>query len=124
MKTATRRRPRIWVTIILALMILVPACYGFGSKFREFLLLAPDPDGAFTIMPILNYLLVSAGFLCLFFWAIMHGMFRDIEKPKFTMMANERRLDAEERLEQEETDTSPLSKAEPAEREWWQHGRD
>jgi hypothetical protein len=90
---------RPWVTVGLALVILVPALIGFGVKFREFLALVRFEEGAFTIVPILNYLLVGVGFLLLFLWAILHGMFRDVERPKFTMLANERRLDAE--LEQE-----------------------
>ena len=80
---------------VLALVILVPALLGFGTKFLEFLALVGQEEGAFTVVPILNYLLVSFGFLLLFGWAVLHGMFRDIEKPKVTMMENEARLDAE-----------------------------
>ena len=96
-KTSHRRRP--WRMIVLALVILLPALFGFGTKFREFLLLVGDEDGAFTVMPILNYLLVSLGFLGLFLWAVLHGMFRDIEKPKYRMLLNEQRLDAALRRE-------------------------
>ena len=94
-RTQLGGRPRTRVTVILAVIILVPALIGFGVKFREFLHLVGDEDGSFTIMPILNYLLVSLGFLLLFLWAILHGMFRDIEKPKYQMLANERQLDEE-----------------------------
>jgi hypothetical protein len=89
-------RPRPMLTALLAVVILVPALIGFGTKFREFLALVRFEEGAFTVVPILNYLLVGAGFLLLFLWAILHGMFRDIERPKFTMLANERRLDAQQ----------------------------
>lgn len=102
MNTFVQKRPRPTVTIVLALVILIPALIGFGIKFREFVLLAGDPDGSFTLMPVLNYLMVSLGFLLLFGWAIFHGMFRDIEKPKFTMMENEAMLDEEERQAEEE----------------------
>jgi hypothetical protein len=51
-------------------------------------------DGGFALVPILNYLLVSAGFLLLFFAALLHGMFRDIEKPKHQMLENEALLDS------------------------------
>lgn len=98
----SRPGPSNWVTLVLAIVILAPALYGFGGKFLEFLTLAGDEEGAFTIMPILNYLLASAGFLLLFGWAVMHGMFRDIERPKYTMLENERRLDEAEAREQEE----------------------
>jgi uncharacterized membrane protein len=101
MRTNMPARPRTWLMTILALIILVPAMLGFGNKFLEFLLLVGDEEGAFTVIPILNYLLVSLGFLLLFGWAVMHGMFRNIEGPKHTMLANEQRLDEERRLEDE-----------------------
>jgi nitrogen fixation-related uncharacterized protein len=44
---------------------------------------------------VVTYLLVFVGFALLFLWAVWHGMFRDIEKPKHTMLANEARLDQE-----------------------------
>jgi hypothetical protein len=83
------------ITIILAVFILLPACYGFVKKFVELVSLVGDEEGSFAVMPVANYLLASLGFLLLFLWAMCHGMFRDIEKPKLTMMDNEARLDAE-----------------------------
>jgi hypothetical protein len=91
----TPHRARPWLTIVFALVILLPALWGFGTKFREFLALAGDEEGSFTVVPILNYLLVSLGFLFLFGWAMFHGMFRDLERPKYTMLANEQKLDQE-----------------------------
>ncbi len=87
------QRQKSVTTWILAVVILVPALLGFGKKFSEFLALANDPDGAFAVAPVLNYLLASAGFLLLFVWAIVHGMFRDIERPKYDMLAAQQRLD-------------------------------
>lgn len=82
--------------LLMALAVLLPSLYGFGTKLLEFIaLFRGDVDGAFAISPVLNYLLASLGFLCLFGWAAMHGMFRDVERPKFTMLENEARLDAE-----------------------------
>ncbi len=89
------------ITIILAVCILLPAGFGFGKKFLELLSLVGDEEGSFAVMPVLNYLLASFGFLLLFLWAMCHGMFRDIEKPKLTMMDNEARLDAEAEEERE-----------------------
>ncbi len=40
----------------------------------------------------------SLGFLALFLWAVWHGMFRDIEKPKRTMLENEQMLDLAEQV--------------------------
>ena len=99
--------PRMRVTVILAIVILVPALLGFGKKFFEFLSLLGDAEGSFAVLPVLNYLLMSLGFLFLFAWAMMHGMFRNIEGPKFTMLDNEAKLDAEERRRQEEEDEAP-----------------
>ncbi len=82
--------------LVMALAILVPSLYGFGTKFLEFIALyRGDVEGAFAISPIVNYLLASLGFLFLFAGPAMHGMFRDIEQPKYTMLENEPRLDAE-----------------------------
>jgi hypothetical protein len=93
----TTSRAQVLTTIAFALVILVPSLLGFANKFREFVLLyRGDVDGVFAITPIMNYLLASLGFFCLFFWAIYQGMFRDIEAPKYTMLENERRLDEED----------------------------
>lgn len=95
---APASRSAQWITALLAVAILVPSLWGFGSKFIEFVTLARgDADGAFAISPVVNYLLASVGFLFLFGWAALHGMFRDIEAPKRAMLENEWRLDALER---------------------------
>ena len=90
-------RPQVITTIVFALVILIPSLLGFANKFREFILIfRGDVDGVFAITPIMNYLLASLGFFFLFCWAICHGMFRDIERPKYTMLENERKLDEED----------------------------
>ena len=87
-------RTRRLVMLLMALAVLVPSLYGFGTKFLEFVALyRGDVEGAFAISPILNYLLASLGFLLLFAWAALGGMFRDIEQPKYTMLENEALLD-------------------------------
>jgi hypothetical protein len=93
------RRRRL-LMIGLSLLILVPAGVGFGTKLREFFILyLGDNEGAFTAMPLLNYLLASAGFFFLFCWALMHGMFRDIEGPGKKMLETDQQLDEEEEFE-------------------------
>ncbi len=78
---------------------LLPCLWGFGSKFRELVILCQgDAEGAFAIAPIMNYLLASTGFLLLLGWGAMNGMFRDIELPKYTMLENEQLLDAKENM--------------------------
>ena len=95
-RNANRLRSR--VTLLLALLILIPSCWGFGNKFLEFVAIyRGEVDGAFAVAPILNYLLASTGFLLLFFWGAMNGMFHDIERPKYTMLETERLLDEQER---------------------------
>ncbi len=79
---------------LLAAVILIPSLLGFGNKFIELVrIYRGDADGAFAVAPITNYILASSGFLLLFFWAAANGMFRDIERPKYSMLENERRLD-------------------------------
>lgn len=90
--------PRRWPSRLLktffALLILVPCMYGFCTKFWELVVICRgDMTGAFAIAPIVNYLLASAGFLLLLGWAAANGMFHDIERPKQTLLENERRLD-------------------------------
>lgn len=93
-----RTRPAShWVMLAMALAVLVPCLLGFGTKFLEFIALyRGDAEGAFAISPILNYLLASFGFLLLFGWAALGGMFHDIEAPKYTMLENEAVLDEED----------------------------
>jgi hypothetical protein len=87
-------RKLLIVNICFAIAVLVPSLYGFSGKFLEFVhLFRGNSDGVFAITPILNYLLASAGFFCLFFWAMLHGMFHDVERPKVTMLDIERQLD-------------------------------
>lgn len=80
--------------LLLALVILVPACLGFANKFFEFVMLfGGDADGAFAVTPIVNYLLAGGGFLLMFFWAALNGMFHDIEGPKHLHLEREKMLD-------------------------------
>jgi len=91
---------RTWVVVVLAFIILTPSFYGFLSKYGELIhtLASEAPDeGAFAAAPILNYLFASGGFLMLFIWAALNGMFRNIEAPKFKMLENERMLDENSR---------------------------
>lgn len=84
------------VTIVLAVLILIPSLIGFASKLVEFYhVVKGKADGAFALTPIVNYVLASLGFLCLLVWAAGHGMFHDLEAPKHAMLAQERRLDEE-----------------------------
>jgi hypothetical protein len=82
------------LTVLFAIAVLGPSLYGFSGKFIEFIaLFRGDPDGVFAISPIVNYLLASLGFFCLFGWAACQGMFSDIERPKQTFLETEDLLD-------------------------------
>ena len=91
---------RPWVRGLIAVAFLGPCLWGFGTKFFELVQVCRgDPEGAFAITPILNYLLASAGFLLLLGWGALNGMFHDIEAPKYTMLRNEQMLDEIEEWE-------------------------
>jgi hypothetical protein len=95
MNTGQERKGwRPLVKLLATILVLGPCLYGFGTKFWELInTYRQDSDGAFAIAPIVNYLLASAGFLLMFVWAALNGMFRNIERPKQLMLDNEARLD-------------------------------
>jgi len=93
-KSASAARLRSAIVLTLAVLILVPSCVGFMQKLQKlFLVTQGETASAFAVAPLTNYLLASFGFLLLLAWAARNGMFHDIEKPKHTMLENERRLD-------------------------------
>ncbi len=91
-------RMQVRITLLLAVLILIPSGYGFAGKFIELIrVYRGESDGAFAVAPMMNYLLASLGFFCLLLWAAAHGMFRDIESPKYEMLVREEALEAEGR---------------------------
>lgn len=91
-------RLKKWVMVIITVGIILPGGYGFIEKFIQFVrTLRTDDAGGFTIIPICNYLIVTAGMACLLVWATARGMFRDIERPKFTMLEREQQIEAGDR---------------------------
>lgn len=92
--TAGMSRRQTWITLAMAVLILIPSMYGFVGKFVEFVhIYRGSAGGEFAVAPILNYLLASAGFFCMLLWAAWNGMFRDVERPKVEFLENESRLD-------------------------------
>jgi hypothetical protein len=82
------------LTWIFSTLVLVPAILGFANKFLDLLLVVQgDEEGAFAATPIVNYLLATAGFLCLLLWTAGQGAFRDLDAPSHTMFENELRFD-------------------------------
>ncbi len=94
--TAITRRRRSRAVIALGFVLMALTGAGFIWKFIQFIhTLKADPAGQFTVVPIINYALVTAGFTCILVWATLRGMFRDIEKPKHTMLEREAWLEQE-----------------------------
>jgi len=84
---------------IFSILMVVTAGSAFFFKLIEFILTAtregPSAMGSFLI-PVLNYLLVAAGFLLLFLWAYFSGQFRDVEAPKYRMLEMQEQFDREQ----------------------------
>jgi hypothetical protein len=85
-----------WLTWLFAAIVLIPTILGFANKFLDLILVVQgDEEGAFAVTPIVNYLLATAGFLCLLIWTAMQGAFRDLDGPSTAMLENQRRLDGQ-----------------------------
>ena len=96
-KARNRASLRSHITLALAVIILIPSLWGFGTKLYEFFAtFGHDPNGAFAVSPIMNYLFASAGFFLMLLWATANGMFSNIEQPKRTMLETEKLLDDNE----------------------------
>lgn len=83
-----------WLTWVVSAMVLTPAILGFANKFIDLILVVQgDEDGSFAVTPVVNYLLATAGFLCLFLWTASRGAFQDLDAPSRTMFENELKFD-------------------------------
>ena len=89
-------RAFIWT---FSIVLVAVAGTAFLFKLIEFFVTAttsgPSALASFLI-PVLNYLLVAAGFFCLFVWAYVSGQFRDLEKPKYRMLELQAQMDRAE----------------------------
>lgn len=94
-KQAKKRWTATRITIFFAAIVLPISMWGFVSKFRELIhtFQGEGSEGVFAVTPMVNYLMSSLGFFFLLLWAVMNGMFRDLEEPKETMLAREQELD-------------------------------
>ncbi len=102
MKTPPSSRSKRYTVLGLAFLLLAPGAYGFTEKLVQFVrTLNTDNEAGFTIIPISNYFLIAGGMACMLFWAMSNGMFRDIEKPKYTMLQREAELDGGALTEEE-----------------------
>ena len=84
---------------IFSVAMVVTAGTAFAFKLIEFIHTAtttgPSAMGSFLI-PVLNYLMVAAGFGLLFLWAYLSGQFRDLESAKYRMLELQREIDRDE----------------------------
>ena len=90
---------------IFSIAMVVTAGSAFVMKLIEFFATATRSGSdalASFLIPVLNYLLVAAGFFCLFLWAYFTGQFRDVEAPKHRMLEMQREIDREEALREVE----------------------
>jgi nitrogen fixation-related uncharacterized protein len=98
-RSAERRGGGRWFLWIFGPTVIIVAGTAFIFKLTEFIHVAtsegPNALASFLI-PVMNYLLVAAGFLCMFFWAYFTGQFRDVEAPKYRMLEMQREIDERE----------------------------
>jgi len=83
-----------------SVVLVVTAGTAFLFKLIEFVYTAVHGTGALTsfLIPVTNYLLVAAGFACLFFWAYLGGQFRNVERAKYRMLEMQDEIDRAERV--------------------------
>lgn len=87
-------RTKAIAVVGMVALFVVPAALAFINKFMKFVAtVGTDEMGGAALVPMLNYLMVAAGFICLMVWAAASGMFRDVEAPKHQMLETEEKLD-------------------------------
>ncbi len=78
-------------------VMVVIAGGGFIFKLIEFLTAFTSGEPfQFSIIPVMTYLIVAAGFGCLFMWAYLSGQFKDIEQPKHRMLEMQEEFDRQQ----------------------------
>lgn len=93
---SARARAFLW---LFSVAMVLTAGTAFVMKLYEFFYTATHGGSdalASFLIPVLNYLLVAAGFFSLFLWAYLTGQFRDLEAPKYRMLEIQREIDARE----------------------------
>ena len=79
-----------------SIAMVVTAGTAFTMKLIDFAITASNEGQdalASFLIPVMNYLLVAAGFSCLFVWAYVTGQFRDVERPKYRMLEMQQEID-------------------------------
>ncbi len=100
---AEKSKSKRWFLVVFSIVMVALAGTAFVVKLIEFFTTAtqggPEALGSFLI-PVLNYLLVAAGFFCLFLWAYFSGQFSDVEAAKYRMLEMQDQFDRQELLAQ------------------------
>ncbi len=110
-----RMTPKVRFIYGFCLFILLAGAVGFGYKLYEMSTSVLDaPEYGFSLPPVLTYLSVASGFFCLLVVAVMRGMFRNVEQPKYRMLEMEAEYDA-----QEARATVPAEDEERDADAWW-----
>jgi nitrogen fixation-related uncharacterized protein len=82
--------------MLLMLFAVLIGGSGFVYKLIQFSKEALTSEVAsFAVVPVIVYVLVAMGFGCMFFWAMFRGHLSDLEGPKYRLLEEERRHDAE-----------------------------
>ncbi len=95
-------RARWFLWAFSVTLVLVAGSAFFMKLFEFFNIATTDGSDALAsfLIPVLNYLLVAAGFFCLFFWAYLSGQFRDIEAAKYRMLELHWEIEQQEEQQQ------------------------
>ncbi|MCC7409848.1 MAG: cbb3-type cytochrome oxidase assembly protein [Phycisphaeraceae bacterium] len=84
----------LWV---FSIVMVAVAGTAFLFKLIEFSIsFLSDKSVEAGLIPLVTYLIVAAGFACLFAWATLSGHYRDVEAPKYRMLQMQDEIDAAE----------------------------
>ncbi len=96
----TPKPPRNLVaTLTVVFMTLVVVLAGIGFTFKIYMFfrdMIRTGELSFAVIPVAAYVCTALGFALLLVWSFLNGQFRDLEGPKFEMLRDEERLQAEE----------------------------
>jgi len=99
-RPAPASRSTRWFLWIFSIAMIATAGSAFTMKLVDFYITATrEGPGALAsfLIPVMNYLLVAAGFAFLFVWAYSRGQFRDVEQPKYRMLELNRLVEEHDR---------------------------
>ncbi len=86
-----------WFLWIFSVIMLLTAGLAFIFKLIEFFsAFLSDESVRFGVVPLLTYLIVAAGYGCLFAWSYLRGHYKDVEAAKYRMLQMQDEIDAME----------------------------